>query len=169
MNKITQAALSALVLGACSTAVFADGEADRPGYGDQDYGKCTQVGCTKDIPITLEVPKKCEVKGGNAITLNANGGTAMSAYQIQSNTHYVLELTTANAGPSNTTFVKNGLDKFTTNIKTNGGGLVNAGMGSTNHAGMGTDNYTVSVTNAAATAANKAGTYTDTYKIKVSY
>ena len=168
MNKITQAALSALVLGACSTAVFAEGEADRSD-GGQDYSRCTQVGCTKDIPITLEVPKKCEVKGGNAITLNANGGTAMSAYQIESNTHYVLELTTANAGPSNTTFVKNGLDKVNTTIKTNGGGLVNAGMGSSNHSGMGTDSYTVSVTNAAATAANKAGTYTDTYKIRVSY
>lgn len=166
MNKITQAALSALVLGACSTAVFADGEADRGGL---DYSKCTQVGCTKDIPITLEVPKKCEVKGGNAITLASGGGTVSSAYSIESNTHYILELTTANAGTSNTTFVKNGVDKVNTTIKTNGGGLVNAGMGSTNHAGMGTDNYTVAVTNAAATVANKAGTYTDTYKIKVSY
>ena len=33
MNKITQAALSALVLGACSTAVFAEGEADRSDGG----------------------------------------------------------------------------------------------------------------------------------------
>ena len=168
MNKITQAALSALVLGACSTAVFADGEAERPG-GGPDFSKCTQVGCTKDIPITLEVPKKCEVKGGNAITLASGGGTVSSAYSIESNTHYILELTTANAGTSNTTFVKNGVDKVNTTIKTNGGGLINAGMGSTNHAGMGTDNYTVAVTNAAATVANKAGTYTDTYKIKVSY
>lgn len=55
---------------------------------------------------------------------------------------------------------------MSTTIKTNGGAV---GWGTSNHAGFGTDNYTVTVDNAATTAANKAGTYTDTYKIRVFY
>ncbi|OTG84762.1 hypothetical protein [Acinetobacter sp. ANC 4648] len=170
MNKMTQAVLAAAVLGACSTAVFADGEdAARGGNDGPDYSRCTELGCQKDIPITLEVPKKCTVTGGSPIVLSSSGGAKTSNYSIQSNTHYVLELTTANAGTSNSTFVKNTTDptaKVTTTILTNGGSV---GWGNSNHAGMGTDNYTVSVNNAATTAANKAGTYTDTYRIRVSY
>lgn len=80
-----------------------------------------------------------------------------------------MELSTANAGTSSTTFVRHATDplaKVSTTIKTNGGAV---GWGTSNHAGFGTDNYTVTVDNAATTAANKAGTYTDTYKIRVFY
>ncbi len=171
MNKMTQAALATLVLGVCSTGVYADEVAEKGGGGggSPDWSSCTELGCSKDIPITLEVPKKCVVTGGNPIVLSANGGTKTSAYSIQSNTNYVLELSTANAGTSSTTFVRHATDplaKVSTTIKTNGGAV---GWGTSNHAGFGTDNYTVTVDNAATTAANKAGTYTDTYKIRVFY
>ncbi|OTG67396.1 hypothetical protein [Acinetobacter silvestris] len=168
MNKMTQAALAAVVLGACSTAVFAD-DAAKPGDNGPDFSRCTELGCSKDIPITLEVPKKCTVSGGSPIILSSAGGTKTSNYAVESNTHYVLELSTANTGFSNSTYVKNGTNHISTTIKTNGGGLVNAGMGTTNHTGLGTDNYVVSVTNAATTASNAAGTYSDTYRIRVSY
>ncbi|WP_148334629.1 hypothetical protein [Acinetobacter lwoffii] len=51
MNKITQSALAALVLGACSTASFAEDEAARGGYHPPkppiDWSKCNTLGCEK--------------------------------------------------------------------------------------------------------------------------
>ena len=119
MNKILQASLVATLMSAGSTALYA-------GY---NWGNCTSVGCEKDIPIKLKIPKKCEVLGGTAITLNKNGGTQSSTYTVRSNTHYTLNIQTANAGTSNTTFVKHEDDanvKVPTTITTAkaGGGSV---------------------------------------------
>ena len=62
MNKITQSALAALVLGACSTASFAEDEAARGGYHPPkppiDWSKCNTLGCEKEIPISLKINKK---------------------------------------------------------------------------------------------------------------
>ena len=174
MNKLVQTSLMAVALGLGSTAVFADdegGEAARGG-GGYNWGNCTSVGCEKDIPIKLEIPKKCEVLGGSAITLNKNGGTQSSTYTVRSNTHYTLNIQTANTGTSVSTYVKHeddGSVRVPTTIVTNktGGGLIP--FGNSNHNGLADDVYSVSVTNAAVSAFQRAGTYNDTYKIKVYY
>ncbi|MEQ1176383.1 hypothetical protein ABLU22_15990 [Acinetobacter lwoffii] len=114
MNKITQSALAALVLGACSTASFAEDEAARGGYHPPkppiDWSKCNTLGCEKEIPISLKINKKCVLTGGNAIVLSAAGGTQTTNYSITTNTPYVLNLQTANAGANNTTFVRHETD-----------------------------------------------------------
>ena len=64
MNKMTQAALAALVLGACSASVFADDAAKGGHDNDNDRWKgCTELGCSKDIPIKLTVKKTCTISG----------------------------------------------------------------------------------------------------------
>jgi len=161
MNKLVQTSLMAVALGLGSTAVFADdegGEAARGG-GGYNWGNCTSLGCEKDIPIKLEIPKKCEVLGGSAITLNKNGGTQSSTYTVRSST-------------SASTYVKHeddGSVRVPTTIVTNktGGGVIP--FGNSNHNGLADDVYSVSVTNAAVSAFQRAGTYNDTYKIKVYY
>lgn len=170
MNKLLQASLVATLLGAGSTALYADDDtASRPSY---NWGNCTSLGCEKDIPIKLEIPKKCEVLGGAAITLSKDGGPKTSSYTVRSNTHYVLNIQTANAGTSTNTFVKHEDDasvKVPTTITTakTGGGSV--GWGNSNHAGLADDIYTVTVNNSAVSAFQRAGTYNDTYRIKVYY
>ena len=172
MNKLIHTSLMAVTLGLGSTAAFADDEAARHGGGGYNWGNCTSLGCEKDIPIKLEIPKKCEVLGGNAITLSKDGGVKTSSYTVRSNTHYVLNIQTANAGTSNNTFVKHeddGSVKVTTNITTAKTGGGNVAWGNSNHAGLADDVYTVSVNNAAVGPFQRAGTYKDTYRIKVYY
>ena len=170
MNKLLQASLVATLMSAGSTALYAEGDtASRPSY---NWGNCTSIGCEKDIPIKLEIPKKCEVLGGTAITLNKNGGTQSSTYTVRSNTHYTLNIQTANTGTSVSTYVKHeddGSVRVPTTIVTNktGGGVIP--FGNSNHNGLADDQYSVSVTNAAVSAFQRAGTYNDTYKIKVYY
>ena len=170
MNKLLQASLVATLMSAGSTALYAEGDtASRPSY---NWGNCTSLGCEKDIPIKLEIPKKCEVLGGSAITLSKDGGPKTSSYTVRSNTHYTLNIQTANAGISDTTYVKHeddGSVRVPTTIVTNktGGGVIP--FGNSNHNGLADDVYSVSVTNAAVSAFQRAGTYNDTYKIKVYY
>ena len=77
MNKLLQASLVATLMSAGSTALYAeDDTASRPSY---NWGNCTSLGCEKDIPIKLEIPKKCEVLGGSAITLSKDGGPKLQA------------------------------------------------------------------------------------------
>ena len=175
MNKMTQTALAALVLGVCSTAIYAadEGEAARGGGGPSyNWGSCTTLGCEKDIPIKLEVPKKCEILGGSAITLSKDGGAKTSNYTVRSNTHYVLNIQTANTGTSSSTYVKHeddGSVRVPTTISTTKAGGGTIAWGNSNHVGLADDVYTVSVNNAAVSAFQRAGTYNDTYRIKVFY
>ena len=153
MNKLLQASLVATLMSAGSTALYAEGDtASRPSY---NWGNCTSIGCEKDIPIKLEIPKKCEVLGGSAITLNKNGGTQSSNYTVRSNTHYTLNIQTANAGISDTTYVKHEDDdtvRVPTTIVTNKTGDGVIPFGNSNHNGLADDVYSVSVTNAAVSA-----------------
>lgn len=177
MNKITQAALAALVLGACSTAAFAEDEAARGGYQPPkppiDWSKCNTLGCEKEIPITLEIKKKCVVTGGQGIVLSSAGGTQSTNYSIVTNTPYTLNLQTANAGISNTTFVKHESDAtakvYTTIETTKAGQAAPVPLGNSNHEGESTDVYTLKVTNSAVSASQKAGIYNDKYLIKAYY
>jgi hypothetical protein len=173
MNNMTQAALAVLVLGVCSTGVYAEDEAARGSSGGgYNWGNCTTLGCEKDIPIKLEIPKKCEISGGAAITLSKDGGAKTSSYTVRSNTHYTLNIQTANTGTSPLTYVKHeddGSVRVSTTIGTtkSGGGTIP--WGNSNHNGLADDVYTVSVNNSAVSAFQRAGTYTDTYRIKVFY
>ena len=170
MNKLLQASLVATLMSAGSTALYAeDDTASRPSY---NWGNCTSLGCEKDIPIKLEIPKKCEILGGSAITLSKDGGAKTSNYTVRSNTHYTLNIQTANTGTSASTYVKHEDDssvRVSTTIGTTkaGGGAIP--WGNSNHNGLADDVYTVSVNNSAVSAFQRAGTYTDTYRIKVFY
>lgn len=175
MNKMTQAALAALVLGACSASVFAD-DADKGGGGnDNDRWKgCTDLGCSRDIPIKLTVPKKCSISDPKDLVLKTDASNVTSSYSVTTNTHYILNLTTANANTSNNTFVKNGsntIDTVITTAKTSGSaGPAAPSWGNNNYAGMSVDNFTVTArTKVAVPATAAAGDYTDTYKIRVYY
>lgn len=173
MNKMTQAALAALVLGACSASVFAD---DAGKGNDNDRWKgCTELGCSRDIPIKLTVPKKCTISDAKDLVLKTDGVTNVTSnYSVTTNTHYILKLSTANANTSNNTFVKNGsntIDTVITTAKTSGSmGPAAPSWGDNNYAGMSVDNFTVSArTKVAVPATAAAGDYTDTYKIRVYY
>lgn len=175
MNKMTQAALAALVLGACSAGAFAD-EAARPGGGDNDRWKgCTELGCSKDIPIKLHMPKKCTISDPKDLVLKTDTSNSTSSYSVTTNTHYILNLSTANAGTSPYTFVKNGngdkIDTVITTAKNSGSaGPAAPSWGNNNYAGLSVDNFTVTArTKAVVPATTAAGVYTDTYKIRVYY
>ncbi len=175
MAKLMKVALSAIMFGACSTVIYAQDagtEAALVGGSVNNWGNCTSIGCQKDIPIKLKVNKKCEVLGGSLIELSEKGGSKTSDYTIRSNTHYVLNIQTANAGTSASTYVKHEKDsnvRVPTTISTTkvGGGII--AWGNTQHNGLADDKYTVSVSNQAVGAFQRAGTYTDTYRIKVYY
>ncbi|MCU4364254.1 hypothetical protein KTG70_03445 [Acinetobacter variabilis] len=179
MNKMTQAVLAALALsfGFGSTVVYAaDAEtAGRPGHNPKppiDWSKCNTLGCEKEIPISLKINKKCILTGGNAILLSAAGGTQSTNYSITTNTPYVLNLQTANAGASNNTFVRHETDAsetISTTIVTTKQGAGAVPFGNSNHNGQAVDNYTLAVTNAAVDATQLAGNYTDRYLIKAYY
>lgn len=173
MSTLIKTAMAVLFAGTCSSAIYAtEAEtAGKPG-GKHNWNNCTTLGCEKDIPIKLEVPKKCEIKGGSAIELSKAGGTKTSNYTVRSNTQYVLNITTANNGTNASTYVKHeddGTVRIPTTITTTktGGGAI--AWGNSNHDGLADDVYTVSVTNSAVAPFQRAGTYSDTYKIKVFY
>lgn len=170
MNNLVITSLAALVCSLGTSTLYAGSGGNPP--PSHNWGNCTSLGCEKDIPIKLEVPKKCEVNGGSAIVLNKDGGPRTSNYTIRSNTHYVLNIQTANAGILPNTYVKHDDDatvRVPTTIITNksGGGIVP--WGDSNHMGLTDDEYTVSVNNSAVGAFQRAGTYRDTYRIRVFY
>lgn len=170
MSTLLKTTLTALAFGTCSFAIYAaeDGAASA-GFS---WASCNVQGCTKDIPIKLEVPKKCEITGGSAITLSSAGGPKTSNYIIQTNTPYVLNISTANTGENATgTYVKNTDDNSvhvnTTITTTKNGAPVS--FGNSNNNGLATDNFIVTVNNSAVSATQRAGTYTDTYRVKLFY
>ena len=165
MNKLTQAALAAFVFGTCSAGAFA---------GDKWAG-CSELGCQKDIPIKLKVPKKCVVTDGKELTLKTDATNSTSTYSITTNTPYVLHLSTANAGVNINTFVQNDdgdkIDTVITTAKTAGStGPAAPSWGNNNYDGLSVDNFTVTArTKAVVPATKAAGEYSDTYKIRVYY
>ncbi|MEB3755140.1 hypothetical protein [Acinetobacter sp. MD2(2019)] len=171
MKKLTQYALAAIMVSGGMNVAFAE-EAARPGPGGNKWADCTTTsGCELEIPIKLVVAKKCEVTGGAPIELKSTGGNVSSKYTVTTNTPYILNISTANAGVQNSTFVQHNNDsskKIPTTITTTGPkGSVS--WGATNMDGSSSDNYTVTVSNNAVSATQLAGTYTDTYRVSVSY
>lgn len=173
MNKMSQAALAALVLGACSASAFAD---DSAKGGDNDrWQGCTELGCSKDIPIKLTVPKKCTISDPKDLVLKTDATNVSSSYSVTTNTHYVLNLSTANANTNPNTFVKNAsggtIDTVIATAKTSGSaGPAAPTWGNNNYAGLSVDNFTVTArTKLPVSATTAAGDYTDTYKIRVYY
>ncbi|MEB3767319.1 hypothetical protein [Acinetobacter sp. MD2] len=170
MKLFTQCVFTALVLGSGITTAFADDvSADLAKFS---WSGCTTTeGCSLEIPIKLVVDKKCEVTGGGAIDLKSTGGSVSKDYTVTTNTPYILNISTANAGTKSSTFVKHNTDPsktISTTITTSGPkGLL--AWGNTNMVGSSSDKYTVTVANNAVSATQLAGTYTDTYKVNVSY
>lgn len=171
MSKFIKAALSASVLVLGFTAVPAHAG---KGHGKPpvDWSKCNQnAGCDAEIDITLEVEKKCELKGANPIVLDAKGGAKSSDYTITTNTPYVLNLSMRNTGTATTTYVQHDEDasiRVPTTVTTKKGSQ-NIPLGASNHDGVARDNYSVTVSTEALTALQRAGTYSDAYIINVQY
>lgn len=174
MSKLIKAALSAsvLVVGFSAIPAQASGGGGKGPKPPIDWSKCnTNAGCDKEIPITLEVPKKCEVTGANPIVLDKNGTAKSSSYTISTNTPYVLNLSLRNTGTATQTYVRHNDDsdeRVSTTVSTKKGSTP-VSLGSSNHEGVSNDNYTVTVSNAAVTPLQRAGTYSDSYLISVQY
>ncbi|CAB1208528.1 hypothetical protein [Acinetobacter bouvetii] len=96
MNKMTQAALAAFVLGACATGVYA-------GENDKRTPERAPVGCGVDckdkIDIVLNVEPHCDIDVTTpTLTLQdkAGGDTKTGSFKVGANALFKINLTTAN-------------------------------------------------------------------------
>lgn len=171
MKKLIKTTLYALVVGAsaCAGVAYAEDEIDLSSYRP---APCDSGKCQGDIPIELEVHKHCEVKVGKDIMLKEDGSKSSSWFTVTTNVPYKLHLSTANAGDSSSTFVlhTDGLTKIPTKIETKKQGDGMIALGYSDHDGITTDTFNVSVNTASpVSSSQKFGTYKDLYKIDVSY
>lgn len=163
MKQLVKTSLYALVLGASAFTGVA--------YAEETRAPCDGAKCKGDIPIELKVAKHCQVDVGNKISLKQDGTPSASWFRVTTNVPYTLNLSTANRGVQNDTFVlhADGTTKVATKITTKKG-ATNIPFGPTNHTGVSTDTYNVEARTAAAVASNqKYGIYKDTYQINVTY
>ena len=162
MNKMTQATLAALVLGASSTAVFATNSTPPAPQG------CS-VDCEGKIDIELKVDPHCELKVETPKILledKAGGDTKNGTFKVGANAVYKIELSTANG--SN---LKMGSNTIPLTITTTRGGTT-IPMGTTPNQPFtsgGWTAYNVKVTSPEVGVSKPVGTYTEQYRIKVSF
>ena len=188
MSKFIKTALSILILGASSTAVFAeDLSAAKPGgsnnQGGAHQGGGTQTGgsncgsgrgtetCSGQIPIYVTVPTLCELQVETDDITFADGGTGTGTFNVKSNAQYKMKLTTDNN--SNARYSENGtIFSIPLNITTTGNGGVNYDLNQEYQnipRSFTGSQYTVSVTNAAVGISKPAGTYKENYNIAVYF
>ena len=166
MNKMTQTALAALVLGACSTVIYAGGE-DK---GSQPSGPSgCSVDCEGKIDIELKVDPHCELQVLTpkiVLEDKAGGDTKNGSFKVGANAVYKIELSTANN--SN---LKMGTNSIPIAIKTTRSGTV-IPMGVTPNQPFtlgGWTAYNVEVKSPEVGVTKPVGTYTEQYRIKVSF
>ena len=114
MAKLIAAGISALVLGLCSTAIYA-GETDskRPPKG-------CGVECHDKIDIELKVEPHCDIKvlTPKLVLKDRSGGDSETGYfKVGANAVYKLDLSTANGGK-----LKNGSNAIPVTFETKRGG-----------------------------------------------
>lgn len=164
-SKILTAVVTAAVLALPATAAFAGGK-------PKDVKQCGGAPCEGEIDIELEILKACELYVGKDIKLAETSYTGSSGFTVITNTPYQLNLSTLNAGTSQDTYVKHVTAANTnvpTKITTTKGGATYP-IGSTNVAGMSTDNFAVTVApKSPISGTQRSGTYKDTLYIKVAY
>ena len=168
MNKMTQATLATLVLGCCSTAVFAETES-RPS-GNMPQG-CTELCKSGSIPIELKVDKVCKLEVGPAINLDKILGTGSSNFKVGANSGFTVLVDTDNHTSGNNSAVKFGSNSIATTVTTTGNGGLTLGIPAAKSATYGSLlSYNVAVATTGAYGVNTpAGTYTDTYRISVFF
>ena len=167
MNKMTQAALAALVLGACSTAVFAE--------DDLAKGLPAPSGCDTDcsgkIDIKLKVEPHCELQVLTpTLTLQdkVGGDTKQGSFRVGANAQFKIGLTTANGSK-----LKMGTNEIPITITTKRGGTttipLNATTGSQPFTAGGWTPYDVTVVSPQVGVSKPVGTYTEELRIAVSF
>lgn len=166
MNKMTQAALAALVLGACSTGIYA-GDDDR-GYNEGSKG--CGVTCSGKIDIKLKVEPHCELKVLTP-TLNlqdkAGGDTVNGSFRVGANAKFKINLTTANGSK-----LKMGSETIPVTITTKRGGTnipLNATTPDQPFTPGGWTGYDVKVVSPQVGVSKPVGTYTEELRIAVSF
>lgn len=185
MSKFIKTALTILILGAGSTAVFADdGTAAAKGSGNgNNQGGGTQAGgsncgtgggtetCSGQIPIYVNVPTLCELQVDTDKITFADGQTGTGSFTVKSNAKYKMKLTTDNN--SNARYSENGANfDIPLNITTTGNGgaryELNREYQNIPRSFTGSQ-YTVSVTNTAVGISKPAGEYKENYNISVYF
>lgn len=168
MNVFTKSLLATLVLGAASTAIYAEDDGGSADRGVRPPAGCGEL-CTGSIPIELTVQKHCDLDVlTNKITLT-DGGSGNGQFKVGANAPYNLLVTTTNGSK-----VKMGTNEIPINVTTKlAGSATNIPLGTaqTNIAVAlgGWNTYNVNVTSAAVGISKPAGVYTDQYNIKVYF
>ena len=163
MAKLIAAGISALVLGLCSTAIYA-GETDskRPPKG-------CGVECHDKIDIELKVEPHCDIKvlTPKLVLKDRSGGDSETGYfKVGANATYKLDLSTANGGK-----LKYGSNEIPVTFVTKRGGTTIPMGVSTGHpaTGGGWASYSVKASIDEVGVSYPVGTYTEQYKIKVYF
>lgn len=166
MNVFTKSLLATLVLGAASTAIYAedDGSADR----SRPPSSCGEL-CTGSIPIELKVEKHCDLDVKTSKISLTDGGSGTGQFRVGANAPYNLLVSTTNNSK-----VKMGTHEIPINVTTTQQGtMANVALGTAQtNVGValgGWNTYDVKVTSAAVGISKPAGTYTDQYNIRVYF
>ncbi len=164
MNKMITAGLSALVLGVCSTAIYAADTADKSGGPS---GCATE--CTGKIDIEMKVDPHCDLQVVTpkiVLEDKTGGDTKNGSFKVGANAVYKIDLSTANGSK-----LKSGTNEIPITIATTRGTTA-INMGQTANQPLtagGWNTYNVKVTSPQVGVSSPVGTYTEQYFIKVSF
>jgi hypothetical protein len=170
MNKMTQAALAALVLGVCATGVYAEDDLAR-GIPTPPPPSGCDVDCSGKIDIKLKVEPHCELQVLTpTLTLQdkVGGDTAQGSFRVGANAQFKIGLTTANGSK-----LKMGANEIPVTITTKRNGTTTIPLNATT-AGQpftpgGWTPYNVTVVSPQVGVSKPVGTYTEELRIAVSF
>jgi len=168
MNKMTKAALATLVLGVCTTGVYAEDALAR-GLPPPPPSNC-DTNCNGKIDIKLKVEPHCELQVLTpTLTLQdkVGGDTARGSFRVGANAQFKIGLTTANGSK-----LKMGANEIPITITTKRGTTtipLNATTGSQPFTAGGWTPYDVTVVSPQVGVSKPVGTYTEELRIAVSF
>ena len=168
MNVFTKSLLATLVLGAASTAIYAEDDAGSADRGGRPPSGCGET-CTGQIPIELTVQKHCDLDVLTSKITLEDGGAGSGQFKVGANAPYNLEVSTLNGSK-----VKMGANEIPITVTTKlAGSATNIPLNTPQNniavALGGWNTYNVNVTSAAVGISKPAGVYTDQYKIRVYF
>lgn len=174
MKLQVQTALATLVLGMCSTMVFATGGGPAP---TPEPDECREGICRGKIPIKVEVPKRCALKVPQKPIFLKDGDMETATFQVGANAKYNLTVDTANRVGHGSTFdskAKNGHNSVDLEVKTyKHGSMSPIKLNDTQHhiepGHHGWSSYDVKVKSEYVGMSKPAGIYSDEYFITVSF
>lgn len=175
MNNLLKMSLMAVTLGLGSTAVFAT--EDRP-HPTPDPDTCDEGPCKGNIPIYVNVPKRCAVKVPKTPIILKDGDTETTSFQVGANANYRLVVDTTNRignGATVESLAKSGSNSVGIEVSTRKAGpgnpliKLNDPQANTTPGPMGWNTYNVEVKSDYVGMSKPAGTYSDNYSITVSF